>query len=78
MDVEFEEMKELVRNKVNRAIDVFLYAKEEFEGSAGFVAGWEWDILELARGIRDLFQVSEISHAFFLFLSPLNRITFHV
>lgn len=54
MDVEFEEVEELVGYEVDGAIHVFLDAEVEFEGTPGFVAYGEWNVLKLARGICDL------------------------
>jgi hypothetical protein len=45
VDVEFEEVEELVRDKVNCAVYFALDAEEEFEGAPGFVAHGEGYVL---------------------------------
>ena len=56
MDVEFEQVEERVVDEVDRAVDLFLHAEEELEGSTGFVAGREGDVGELAGdGVGDVF-----------------------
>ena len=55
MNIEFEEMEEFVRDKINCAVYFALNAEEEFERSACLVAGWEGDILELATGVGYVF-----------------------
>jgi hypothetical protein len=55
VDVEFEEVEELVRDKVNRTINFLLNAEEELEGAVGFVAGRERNVLQLAAGVGYVF-----------------------
>ena len=45
MDVELEEMEERVVDEIDGAVDLLLYAEEQLEGSAGFVAGREGDVV---------------------------------
>ena len=56
MDLEFQEVKEFVGYEVDGAVEVALDAKVEFEGPPGFVARGEGDVLELARGVGDLWR----------------------
>ena len=44
MYVKFQQVEERVVNEVDRAVDVLLYAKEELQRTASFIASWEWDI----------------------------------
>jgi hypothetical protein len=55
VDVEFQQVEERVVDEVDRAVDVFLYAKEEFQRAAGFIAGREWDIRQLACSVGNMF-----------------------
>jgi len=42
--VEFQQVEERVVNEVDCAVDLLLYAKEEFQRAAGLIASWEWDV----------------------------------
>lgn len=55
VDVEFQQMEERVVDKVNRAVDILFYAKEELERAAGFIAGRERDIGQLASSVGNVF-----------------------
>ena len=55
MDVELQQVEERVIDKVDRAIDVLFYAKEELERTAGFIAGREWNVGKLACSVGDVF-----------------------
>lgn len=44
VDVELEQVEEWVVDKVNCAVDVLLYAKEELERATGFIASRERDV----------------------------------
>lgn len=55
MDVVFEEVEEGVVDEVDGAVDVAFYAEDEFEGSAGFVAGEGGDVDELVVFVGDVF-----------------------
>lgn len=54
MDVELEQVKEGVGHEVDGAVDVALDAEVQFQGSPGFVAGWEGYVLEVAGGVCNL------------------------
>lgn len=58
MDVEFEEVEEGVGDEVDGAVEVAFDAEGEFKWAAGFVAGWERDVLELAGCVCDLREVN--------------------
>lgn len=51
VDVELEEVEEGVVDKVEGAVNFLLNAEKQLEGPAGFVAGREWNVRELARGV---------------------------
>lgn len=55
VDVEFQQVEELVRDEVYRAVDFALYAEEELERPSGFVARGEGYVLELAAGVGYVF-----------------------
>jgi hypothetical protein len=55
VDVKFEQVEELVGDKVDGAVYVFFEAEVEFEGAPGFVAGGEGYVLEMACCVGDVF-----------------------
>ena len=44
VDVEFQQVEERVVDEVDRAVDLLLYAEEELQRAAGFIASREWDV----------------------------------
>lgn len=55
VDVELQQVEERVIDKVDRAIDVLFYAKEELERTASFVAGRERNVGKLACSVGNVF-----------------------
>jgi hypothetical protein len=47
-------VEERVVDEVDCAVDVLFYAEEELERAAGFVAGREWNVGELACSVGDV------------------------
>lgn len=58
MDVEFKKVVEVVSEGGDGAGYCFGDAIAEGERSGGFVAGVEWDILEFALAVGDLFAIA--------------------
>jgi hypothetical protein len=54
VDVELQQVEERVVDKVDRAVDVLLYAEKKLERAACFVAGWEWNVGELACSVGNV------------------------
>lgn len=55
VDVEFQQVEERVVDEVDRAVDLLLYAEEELQRAAGFIASREWDVRQLACSVGDMF-----------------------
>lgn len=67
MDVEFEEVEEGIVDEVDGAVYVLFDAEEEFEWAAGFVAGGEGDVGELAGGVLDVFACVAVVFVSYVF-----------
>ena len=44
VDIEFQQVEERVVDEVDRAVDLLLYAEEQLQRAAGFIASREWDV----------------------------------
>lgn len=55
VDVEFQQVEERVVDEVDCAVDLLLYAKEELQRAAGFIASRERDVRKLACSVGDMF-----------------------
>lgn len=70
-------MEERVVDEVEGAVYVFFDAEEEFEGSAGFVAGEEGDVGELAGFVGYVFTGVAVGYVS-MSLTAISRATYYV
>jgi hypothetical protein len=64
MDVIFQEVVELVRERADGAIDCFCHAVAECKREEGLVAGWEGNVLQLAEIVCDLYRKRAVSQRY--------------
>lgn len=55
MDVELQQMEKGVVDKVDCAVDILFYTEEELKRAAGFIAGGERDVGQLACSVGNVF-----------------------